>query len=82
MHLQISIAENIGGEFSIFPCNEFWNRWRKEVLLSLQSRTKWDIPTRNCEVDIDIVLLKNEAEHNQGLMGNIVAIKRDGKGDV
>ena len=29
-----------------------------------------------------IVLLKNEAEHNQGLMGNIVAIKRDGKGDV
>ena len=52
------------------------------MLLSLQSRTKWDIPTRNCEVDIDIVLLKNEAEHNQGLMGNIVAIKRDGKGDV
>ena len=81
MHLQISIAENIGGEFSIFPCNEFWNRQRKEVLLSLQFRTKWNIPTRNCEVG-DIVLLKNEAEHCQWPMGKIVAIKRDGKGDV
>ena len=45
-------------------CNEFWNRWRKEVLLNLQSRTKYSIPTKNCKAG-DIVILKNEAERNQ-----------------
>ena len=59
-------------------CNEFWNRWRKEVLLSLQSRTKWNIPTRNCKVG-DIVLLKNEAKRNQCPMAKIVATNKDDK---
>ena len=62
-------------------CNEFWNRWRKEVLLSLQSRTKWNDPARNCKVG-DIVLFKNEADCNQWPMAKIVATNRDDKGDV
>ena len=62
-------------------CNEFWNRWRKEVLLSLQSRTKWNNPTRNCKVG-DIVLLKNEADRNQWPMAKIVATNKDDMGDV
>ena len=53
-------------------CNEFWNRWGKEVLLSLESRTKWDIPTRNCKVR-DLVILNNEAERNQWSMAKIGA---------
>ena len=80
LHLQISIAENIGGEVQ-YICNEFWNRWRKEVLLSLQSRTKWNIPTRNCKVR-DIILLKNEAERNQWPMAKIVATNNDDTGYV
>ena len=60
--------------------NEFWNRWRKEVL-SLQSRTKWNISERNCKVG-DIVLLKNEAECNQWPMAKIVATNKDDPGDV
>ena len=34
------------------------------MLLSLESRTKWDIPTRNYKVR-DLVILNNEVEHNQ-----------------
>ena len=44
--------------------NEFWSRWRKEVLLTLQSREKWNQQQRNCKIG-DIVLLKEDAEHNQ-----------------
>ena len=62
-------------------CNEFWNRWRKEVLLSLKSRTKWNIPTRNCKVG-DKVLLKNEAECDQWPMARIMATNKDDKGYV
>jgi len=39
--------------------NEFWCRWRKEFLLSLQQRSKWTRPRRNMCVG-DIVLVKDE----------------------
>ena len=38
--------------------NEFWSRWRKEFLLSLQERQKWCNPCRNFCIG-DIVLLKD-----------------------
>ena len=37
--------------------NEFWTRFRKEYLQSLQIRNKWNNPSRNFAVD-DVVLLK------------------------
>ena len=51
------------------------------MLLSLQSRTKWNIPTRNYKVG-GIVLLKNEAERNQWPMAEIVVTNKDDKGYV
>ena len=39
--------------------NEFWNRWRKEYLLNLQTRQKWTEEKRNFQVG-DIFLLKEE----------------------
>ena len=39
--------------------NEFWTRWRKEFLLSLQQRQKWTRPRRNLAVD-DVVMIKDE----------------------
>ena len=39
--------------------NVFWERWRKEYLLSLQSRSKWTTVKRNFLVG-DVVLLKDE----------------------
>lgn len=45
--------------------NEFWSRWKKEFVLSLQQRQKWIRPRRNLQVN-DIVLIKNEdAPRNQ-----------------
>lgn len=40
--------------------NEFWTRWRKEFLLSLQQRQKWSRPRRNLIVG-DVVIVKDES---------------------
>ena len=61
--------------------NEFWSRWRKEVLLTLQSREKWNQQQRNCKIG-DIALLKEDAEHNQWPMARIVDVRKDAKGDI
>ena len=39
--------------------NEFWCRWRKEFLLSLQQRIKWNRPRRNL-IPGDIVKVKED----------------------
>ena len=39
--------------------NEFWDRWRKEFLQSLQTREKWLRPQKNLKVG-DIVIVKND----------------------
>lgn len=39
--------------------NEFWTRWRKEYLLSLQPRQKWVSHTRNMKVG-DIVIVEDK----------------------
>ena len=50
--------------------NEFWDKWRKEVLLTLQNREKWNNQKRNCQVG-DIVLLRQAADQNQWPMAQI-----------
>ena len=42
--------------------NEFWVRWRKEYLLSLQERNKWTRPRRNLNVG-DIVMVADINAH-------------------
>ena len=61
--------------------NEFWSRWRKEVLLTLQNRQKWSNKTRNCEIG-DIALVKDDMERNRWHMAKIVATYKDFKGVV
>ena len=39
--------------------NEFWDRWGKEFLQSLQTRQKWLRPKRNLKVG-DVVILQND----------------------
>ena len=39
--------------------NEFWQRWQKGYLQSLQSHQKWIKPHRNLQVN-DVVILKND----------------------
>ena len=61
--------------------NKFWDRWRKEVLLTLQNREKWNNQKQNCHVG-DIVLLRQEADWNQWPMAWIVNACSDSKGNV
>lgn len=42
-----------------YLANEFWTRWRKDYLQSLQPRQKWTSPRRNLQVD-DIVIIKDD----------------------
>ena len=39
--------------------NEFWSRWRKEFLLTLQQRQKWNYPRRDLAID-DVVIVKDD----------------------
>ena len=54
--------------------NEFWCRWRKEYLLSLQQRQKWTNLRRNVSLN-DIVIIKDEnAARSQWQLARVVAI--------
>ena len=61
--------------------NKFWDRWRKEVLMTLQSIQKWNSAKRNCKVG-DTVLLKDEAERNRWPIAKIIATNKGTDGFV
>lgn len=42
-----------------FLANEFWQRWKREYLLNLQQRQKWQKASRNLQVN-DIVILQDD----------------------
>lgn len=53
--------------------NQFWTRWRREYLPSLQKRQKWTVSRRNLQVG-DLVLLKDkQASRNSWPMARVSA---------
>ena len=56
--------------------DEFWSRWRKEFLSTLQARSKWTIKKRNFKIN-DIVLIQTDATRNSWPMGRILEINKD-----
>jgi hypothetical protein len=61
--------------------NEFWSRWKKEYLSSLQTRPKHNFKRRNFQIG-DIVLLKEESLcRNDWPMAKVVGVKLDDKGE-
>ena len=57
-----------------YLANQFWVRWRKEFLVTLQQRNKWVSPKRNFQVD-DVVLIKeDDCSRNQWPMGRVVNV--------
>ena len=62
--------------------NEFWSRWNKEYLQSLQARQKWTRQRRNY-TEGDIVLLKDDNTcRNKWPMARVIAARRDDQGQV
>ena len=52
--------------------DEFWKRWRREYLSTIQARQKWKEVKRNVQVN-DIVLLKEQdLKRNQWPLGRVV----------
>ena len=57
-----------------YLANEFWIKWKKEYLLSLQPRQKWQKNRRNQKVN-DIVLLQNDqAPRNEWKLARITEV--------
>ena len=62
--------------------NEFWQRWRKGYLQSLQSRQKWTTPHKNLE-EGDVVILKDESvPRNTWKLARVAATYPDADGYV
>ena len=62
--------------------NEFWNRWKKDFLQSLQERQKWNRVRPNIQTN-DIVLLKDDnLPRNQWQLARVVDAEPDSDGLV
>ena len=61
--------------------NEFWSRWRKEFVATLQDRQKWETPLRNFRVG-DIVILKEDTQRNDCRLAKVIKVYKDDKGYV
>ena len=65
-----------------YMVNEFWDRWRKEYMVILQSRQKWSNTKRNFEVG-DIVLVKEDKmPRNRWKMGRISEVLTSTDGHI
>jgi hypothetical protein len=65
-----------------YLANLFWTRWRKEYLLSLQCRQKWNSPKRNFK-EGDIVLIKDDSlSRCDWPLGRVKSVEADTKGFV
>ncbi|XP_070407549.1 uncharacterized protein [Nothobranchius furzeri] len=57
-----------------YLANEFWHRWKKEYLLSLQQRQKWHKTNRNAKVNDIVIVQDDQASRNDWKLAKVVAI--------
>ena len=60
----------------------FWSRWRKEYLVTLQQRAKWQRPKRNVAVGDIVRIIDTSAPRNTWPMGRVEAIFEDKRGNT
>ena len=65
-----------------YLADQFWVRWRREYVQSLQKRSKWNKPRRNLNTG-DVVLVKDEDAHrNDWPLGRITEAIKSQDGEV
>lgn len=65
-----------------YLANLFWTRWKREYLLTLQQRAKWNSPKRNLAVG-DVVLVKDDScPRSVWPMGRVIRTESDKNGLV
>ena len=57
-----------------YIANQFWSRWRKEYLLALQERPKWNTVRPNMEVGDIVLLVDEDVKRNKWPMGRVVKV--------
>ena len=61
--------------------DEFWSRWRKEFLSTLQARLKCTAEKRSFKIN-DIILIQTDVGRNSWPMGQIFQINKDENNEV
>jgi len=65
-----------------YLANQFWVRWKREYLQTMQSRQKWQVPQKNFSID-DVVLVYDEhAPRGKWPLGRVVETYPDKQGHV
>ena len=65
-----------------YLADQFWSRWRREYLQSLQVRKKWGETQRDLASG-DVVLIKEDGQHrNDWPMGRVTEAIKSGDGKV
>ena len=57
-----------------YLANGFWARWRKEYLIGLQERQKWNKARPNLEVGDVVLLVDEDVKRNKWPMGRILEV--------
>ena len=63
-----------------YLAQQFWYRWKREYLLSLQSRQRWTRTSRNVQLGDVVLLADQDVPRGQWRMGKVVKVfpSRDG----
>ena len=64
MPVQFSVKDIIRSQWKLVQglADEFWSKWTKEYMRTLQTRSKWENPTKDLNVG-DVVLMRNRDSH-------------------
>nr|XP_021329350.1 uncharacterized protein LOC110439121 [Danio rerio] len=57
-----------------YLANEFWQRWKKEYLLSLQQRQKWHKTNRNAKVNDIVIIQDDTTQRNDWKLAKVTAV--------
>lgn len=55
-----------------YLANEFWSRWKREYLQTLQVRNKWTRTRKNLKVNDDVIVKDHNLPRNSWILGSVI----------